>query len=249
MNAALFLTELEGILEEQTTDNYPEDWDEDFITRSILKEMRNRLTPVTVFGLRQRMKIKWFAYKQAGTQERNFGDIALLVEIQYQGGDRVEGVAFFEAKKRSVNKTVFSEIRFPQLRRINRNATHSMVLLYDYEDITQFADFNARMGYPWSWFEWKACTYSVVVPISIVLNKNKKDTSLYKFSLPLSYQLFFRHFQGFDLEFQRKTIDIAKGYDKQKGTPKYLVIASIALGKAEPYTDISFNRDAFGELE
>ena len=245
-----FLLELEMILQEHVKNNYPIDWDEDFITRSILKGIRNRLGSVVVKDLKERMRIEWLPYKLMGRPENKFGDIAILVNIRYQDGDQIEGVAFLEAKKRDINKTRFGAIRIGQLKRIIRNAPSSMVLLYDYDDITQFANFKPKSSVRglFEWLELKPCTSSVVVPTSIVAHKKKKDTTLYKFSLPFSYQIVFRYFQGFDLEFRETPIKIAKGYASEKGLPTYLVVVSITYGRAEPQV-VDFNRNRFGEVE
>lgn len=65
-----------------------------------------------------------------------------------------------------------------------------------------------------------------------------------------SYQLLFRYFQSFDLDFREKPIQIAKGYaESQFGPPKYLVVAALAFGDAEPSEDISFNKDLFRTIQ
>jgi hypothetical protein len=199
---------------------------------------------------KQKMRIEWTAFKLSGKKvESKFGDIALLTKLNYQDGDTLEGVAFLEAKKRNRNKTTFGAIRTNQLKRIRKNAPSSVALLYDYTDITDFADTgifkNTRQ-----WLIRKPCTCSVIVPIRTVLHVGKKDMSLYKFSIPFSYQLLFRYFQGFDLEFGEMPINAAKGYYSAKfGAPTYLVIVSVGFGKAEPVTDIDFNRDLFRKME
>lgn len=248
MNVRMLLTGLETVLMSQVKDNFPTDWDEDFITRSILKELRKKLKSVRIHGLKNRMKIEWSAFKLQGIPERKFGDIALLVNIKYHDGDRIEGVAFLEAKKRSRNKTKFGAMKVKQLRKIFRNSPRSMALLYDYDDITQFANIGLDSSI-YNWYEWKPCTCSVVVPINTILSLKKKDITLYKFSLPFSYQLFFRYFHGFDLEFQKKPINIAKGYAEEIGLPRYLAVVSIAFGRSEPYRDIGFNRNRFERFE
>lgn len=249
MDMRFFLSELESILKKHVLGNYPVDWNEDFITRSILKGIRERLGSVVFSDIKQKMTIKWLPYKLMGRPENKFGDIAIIVNIRYQDGDGVEGVAFLEAKKRDMKKTKFGAIKIGQLKRIIRNAPSSMVLLYDYDDITQFANFKPKPSAR-EWFEWlelKPCTSSVVVPVNIVTHKKKKDTTLYKFSLPFSYQLVFRYFQGFDLEFDKTPMKIAKGYASEKGLPAYLVVVSIAYGRAEPQI-ADFNTNRFREL-
>lgn len=249
MDIIKLLYVLELILREHIRDHFPVDWDEDTITRNILKELRTGLKSIKVNGLQSSMKIKWSLFKLTGKPETKFGDIALLVNITHQDGDRIEGVAFLEAKKRDIDSIKFGAMDIPQLSRISGNAPHSMVLLYDYDDITQFANVYSRLSIFGDWFKWKPCTHSVVVPTKIILETQKKDTTLYKFSVPFSSQLFFRYFHGFDLEFEREAINIAKGYSPSKGLPTYLIVACVAFGKAEPITEININRERFTTFE
>jgi len=239
---------MERILQEQVKNSFPIYWDEDFITLNVLREIERKLNVVNIKGFRRRMKIEWTAFKLSGKNENKFGDVALLTNISYQDGDRIEGVAFLEAKKRSKNQTKFEAIKTAQLKRIYKNAPSSMALLFDYEDVTQFADTGA-FAETWSWLVWKPCTCSVVVPINTILSVHKKDTTLYKFSIPFSYQLFFRYFQGFDLEFRESSIKTAKGYAADKGVPTYLVVVSVGFGTAEPFRDVNFNRNLFSKME
>jgi hypothetical protein len=229
-------------------ENYRADWDEDFITRSILKGIRQQLHFTKVVGFKDRVRVEWIPYKLSGKAENKFGDIAILVKISYRDGDEIEGVAFLEAKKRKPGNEKFEALKFEQLKRIRRYAPSLMALLYDYNDITQFTDFdpNADERY-WGWY-YKPCTYAVVVPSNIVIHMKKRDTTLYKFSLPFSYQLIFRYFNGLDLEFGKAPIEIAKGYRIDKGLPTYLVAVSITYGKAEP-EPVNFNRELFSKIE
>lgn len=247
METGSFLTEVERILQEEVKNSFPVNWDEDFITRSILRELGKRLNNAEIKDFKRRMTIEWTAFKQSGKPENKFGDVALLVNITYYDSDRIEGVAFLEAKKRSKNHTKFEAMEFAQLKRIHKNTPSSMALLFDYEDVTQFAHteiFSERR----SWLTWKPSTCTVVVPINNILSVRKKDITLYKFSLPFSYQLFFRYFQGFDLELRKSPIRIAKGYANEKGVPRYLVVISVAFGAEEPFRDIVFNRDLFSKI-
>jgi len=248
LDAELFLLEVERILQEQVKNSFPTDWDEDFITMNTLREIRKKLNIVKIKGFKRGMKIEWTCFKLGRPPEKKFGDVALLMNISYQDGDKIEGVAFLEAKKRTIGKIKFEAMKTAQLKRICRNAPSSMTLLFDYEDVTQFANTEA-FSERWSWLVLKPCTCSVVVPINTILSVGKKDTTLYKFSLPFSYQLFFRYFQGFDLEFRESSIKIAKGYAIKKGVPKYLMVISVAFGTAEPFRDIDFNRNLFSEME
>jgi hypothetical protein len=242
-----FLGAVERILERQVKDSFPRYWDENSITLNILKEFETVLNTVRINGFKRRMQIDWKAFKLARPAESKFGDVAFLVSINYQDGDRIEGAAFLEAKKRERDRTRFGAMRTGQFKRIRKHAPSSMALLYDYEDITQFAN-TQGFAQGWNGLVLKPCTCSVVVPLNTILSVKKRNTALYKFSIPFSYQLFFRYFQGFDLEFGEQPRKIAKGYATKLGAPTYLVTVSVAYGKTEPLRDTSFNREIFKNM-
>ena len=114
------------------------DWDEDFITRTMLRDLKNNLSSIEHFGQSALKGIDWQAYKLKGKDETNFGDIAIIVELNYRDGTSLEGVAFLEAKKRDWRKSTFSAMNKPQLNKILKNAPRANYLLYDYENITGF---------------------------------------------------------------------------------------------------------------
>jgi len=118
-----------------------------------------------------------------------------------------------------------------------------MTLLYDYEDITRFANIESSLSME-KWFAWKPCTHSVVVPLRLVLATGKRDTSVYKYSLPFSYQLFYRYFNGLDLDFTESALSTAKGFAEKENIPRYVIVASVAFGEAET-KEIGVNRDTF----
>ncbi len=247
-----FLYTIEGIVRKNVRGNYPRDWDEDFITRSLLKSLRTvfgpqtrihldapfLLPPLIIPVLRpwsviDELVVGWDAYKMTGAKENKFGDVAILVTIRYPDGDKIEGVAFLEAKKRYKNSSNFQAIDFQQLKRINARAPRASVLLYD---------FNAIYGYWWR-------TYAVTAPMDLVIATQKKDTSLYKFSMPFSIRIL-RHLLGFCLEHADEPLRIAKGYQTEYGTPLYLLVVRVGMGVEPPSGDeVEFNRDRFARFE
>jgi hypothetical protein len=186
-----------------------------------LEEIQRQLSRVTVYGGHRNLQVDWQLFKQSGTIEHFFGDIALVTTISYQDRDSLEGVAFLEAKKRYIGTTSFDAMKQNQLELIDQSVENAMVLLYDYEDISQYASLMPSVD-TGEWFPWKPCTHSVVVPLKTVVKINKDDTSLYKFSLPFSYQLFFRYFNGFDLDFTESSLSLAKGFADKKPLPRYV---------------------------
>lgn len=106
-----FLDYVERCLEEYVRGSFPRNWDEDFITRNVLKALRNlghefslntvSFSSLTWFRLSQSCKIQveWDLYKLTGKTEKHFGDIAIYVISAFPNKIRMEGVAFAKAKK------------------------------------------------------------------------------------------------------------------------------------------------------
>lgn len=250
MNWLDFCTNVEDTIRMSIGNSFPYDWDEDYVTRLILTSLRNNFGNVTINDPDTLLNTSWLPYKLSGSSERKFGDIAIIVNIKFQDGDTLEGVSFLEAKKRVRNSPKFKALRFGQLETIRTTAPHSMLLLYDYENITQFA-------WPKDYFtNWNNLmlptipyTKSVVSQVGTVLRFKRKDTRIYKLSLPFSYQLCLRYLRGFDLEFTQKAIMIAKGFAEERfGRPLYLLTISVAYGKVEP-APIDVNRASYRPLE
>jgi len=252
VDAEHFVIGIESILNLRVKRSYPRYWSEDTITLNILRDFETLLHNFKITGpFEQGMKIEWQAFKFSGKPERTFGDVAILAHVTYNDGDSVEGVAFLEAKKRYRNQTKFEAVNKSQMKRIHNHARSAMALLYDYEDITSFANINLfpTSTRQFSGLVWKPTTCAVTVPIKTMLATEKSDTSIYKFSVPFSYQLLFRYFQAFDLEFRETPIKIAKGFASKLGCPKYLAVVSVGMEDAQPSKDISFNRDVFTTIK
>ena len=109
MNSSNFLSALENILSEGVTSNYPNSWNEDQITYSILDGIRREFGKrIVIEGFRENMKIQWEFWKHPEKKsEFSYEDLAFVVDILHKDGDRLEGVAFIEAKKRHRDKTTF----------------------------------------------------------------------------------------------------------------------------------------------
>jgi hypothetical protein len=227
-----FYLSVERILQNQIKENFPYQWDEDFITLKIIKDFRNSFNQIELSGFRNVLRINWEVYKFTGKSEQAFGDIALLVTLKNRGEEDLTGVAYLEAKKRTKNTTRFDSIKIPQLKRIQKNAPRSMMLLYDYDAITQFCvhkDDTVPLGVDYyNENGWLPYTHSVVVPIDLSLSLGKKNSSLYKYSTPFSYQLCFRYFHGFDLEYNEDNVRMTQKFSTTQVYPKYIMTLNIA---------------------
>lgn len=216
------------------------EWNEDFITLNLLRDIRNELSGLKFTGRDNRDDIDWQIYKLKGTFENNYGDIALVVNINYKDGTSINGAAFLEAKKRDWRKTTFGAMKIPQAKRILKNAPRSQYLLYDYEEITNFLNSSLHQEELIRFYHGRELqvplapiTRAVCVPLNLAVATKSKDTILYRHSVPLSQMLSNRYFQGLDLEFDDQSKQIATGFLTKFGLPKYVVTVDISANEVE----------------
>lgn len=77
-------------------------------------------------------------------------------------------------------------------------------------------------------------TYISTAPIINALQLNKKNDKLYKLSIPFSYQLTYRYFYGFDLQFDEDILKASKGdisTQIKDSFPNYVVFITIQQGQ------------------
>jgi len=174
--------------------------------------------------------------------EKKYGDIGLILDIRFSDGSRHLGVGILEAKKRYINGGKFEGFRFEQARDINNNAPFSFFLLYDYQPANQSwrdVDLSFRESVIGGQVAWH--TQAIVVPSSIVVAKKRLDVDLYKFALPLSYQLCFRYFRGFDLHYA-DTLQEALEYARTQQV-EYLLAVTVAHGDEQSEAVIDVGED------
>jgi hypothetical protein len=258
---SLKVVELTGRLEE-TIDNSIKsvsghEWDEDFITLDLLRNLRRSLTGIQLEGKDCRKNINWQSYKLKGTHETNFGDIALVVNISYKDGTNINGAAFLEAKKRDWRKTTFGAMRVKQARKILKNAPRAHYLLYDYEDITNFLNTSIHLDEMRNYYSIEDLPFSltprtrvVCVPLNLADSSSIKDTLLYRHGTPLSFMLAYRYFQGLDLEFDEASKQVATGFLKKFSLPKYVVKIDITEEGAELMDDeLRINQAEYSQID
>ena len=142
---------LENIVEDICISSYPYEWDENHLSFQLMKEMR-RLFAHRIIHFNQWSKIvNWQSFKNRGLQETKYGDIALLVNVQFTTGETLKGVAFLEAK-RDYNSGNFESIDIDQLDRIKSNAPYSHLLLYSRDKLElqlKFPDEKTWKSHMW----------------------------------------------------------------------------------------------------
>jgi hypothetical protein len=227
---------LEAAINKVMDDAYPHDWNEDFLSRDLLRQVRGCFQSRPYLRGWENLRITMECWKQTGNQEANFGDIGLLVTIAHRGLSPITGAAYLEAKRRLPRTARFPEIRTGQAKRIRARAPKAAFLLFDYEYSTQFVGPLGR--YPWSWRDGPVIASSIealpvvkvrVVPLDTALAANAKDTSLYCYGLPFSHQLVSRYFCGLDLEFSKDAVQSLAGFGR-KLLPKRLAVINVVEG-------------------
>jgi hypothetical protein len=236
MNILKFSQTVEQNIQEELIEAYPGEWDEDYITLRICRALR-RLDYTQLEVLNTYSNVYISAYKLKGVNERKFGDIAILVDLEFKDADKIKGAGFLEAKMRYDNSNEYTALDFDQLERIYGNAPSAKVILYNYEHMSILAPTGfdtSRISIGNGVLPKMPVTFTSVVPINTVLHLNAKNTRLHKVSIPFSYQFAYRYLYGMDLEFDTEKVNAAKGYIEEKyGRPTYIVAVIVRPGKRE----------------
>lgn len=202
--------EIENSIKEICTSSFPMEWDEDHISYQLMKELRNHFSNRTIQFQNWSKIVDWKSYKNKGANEQKFGDISLLVNVQFSSGEILKGVAFLEAK-RSYTSSNFEAIKQEQLLRIKNNAPYAQVLLYNHREQELQLKFPDEQT-------WKSHFW--VSPINTAQELNKQVSTndnwkLLRTSFPFSSFLTSRIFWGFDLDFRKEIYnDIESGINK-----------------------------------
>ena len=233
-----FYFELEGWLRDAIRIAHPVSWDENHLTFSIVDALGREARSIELTGLDRPFKLVWDARKLRQPEEADFGDMAVVVNLNTWAGETLEGVGFLEAKRRDLRGSNFPAAKTSQLKRVLRKAPSSNLLLYDYDNVSSCMDnwstlfedhyYRRRFG-PTNPF-----THSVCVPVRAAIQQGQYSTHLHKFGVPLSYQLLGRYFRGFDLEMDRSVIDAAKGNISRHGGARTLLLVGVSTGEHDP---------------
>jgi hypothetical protein len=226
-------------------------WDEDYITLDILKAIRRNFREVTIqYSKKKLIKIKtnFFKFNRKLKAEEKYGDIAIIVNLDYDDGESIKGVGLIEAKR--INAGTFSAIKVNQLDRIYKNAPHAYLMLYDHERIDKDENFKNYLGTKSSCFD--SPLYASLVPINLARKFHKFNRKLYRFSTAFSYQFAYRYIHGLDLEFSDDIIQAAKGYQlNERYPPQHIIQISVKHTQFEdaPYSAPSeINTENFTEI-
>lgn len=237
---------VEDCIDSAIRENYPHDWYEDQITRDICKNLRNKLGRIrNVIGYSpwSARRIRWTTYKQTGAKETKWGDVAVLVDIVFKDGTRLEGVGFLEAKKRILKKASFDELRERQLKTISKNAPLAQLLFYDYEPSTASSESVVVTDWESPYENASLLTNSRVVcmPIGAVLAGGIRSREQLYTSIPFSHQLVNRYLNGFDLHHREELVNTIKGHVSGAALPQFLLRVLVRYDNDVP-DDSSINQ-------
>lgn len=191
-------------------------WKEDFITAEILE----RLNELPVYSLRQAGGYKNVAlesFKFSGKPEFTFGDIAIVVRVEFEKGKSIEGVAYLEAKriyhKENNEQCSFDSIDWGRLEHYASSSHAHYVILYDvYADAD--ADRDAEF----------ICK-TILTRHFLEIRKNKRD--VYPYCEYFDQLMCFRFFMGYGLDFDPQAVKSAKGFGESSLFSKYLLTATV----------------------
>ena len=241
---SIFTSEIEQVISSSIQTIPKWDWDEDYITRSVIRDIYGALRNAEYEGRDYRKSISWEMYKLRGKEENLFGDICFVVSMFFKDGSKLSGSAFLEAKKRYWGSTAFDAMRIDQAKRILKNAPRAQYLLYDYENITAFQSGTSLMSTASEYFRrfpfspYVPTTNAVCCPLNLAVASTIKDTTLYRHSAPLSEVITGRFMHGLDLEFTDTAMQIATGHLEKHGFPANIIEVTICDVGVEPRGDL-----------
>lgn len=220
---------IEDIFSEICIRSHPYEWDENHITFQLMKELRELFSKKVISFNSWSKIVDWRSFKNRGKQETNYGDIALIVNVQFTSGETLKGVVSIEAKRDS-NSGSFDAVDKPQLERILNNLPYSHLLLYTHkqQELQQkFPDEATWKSHMW------------VSPINTARQIFNQTTAtdnwkVLRTSFPLTMFLTSRIFWGLDLDFRDEVYnDIISGENKIIN-PSFLGIVNVYYEHQKP---------------
>jgi hypothetical protein len=206
-------------------------WNEDFLSRTFCEILQEH-SPFSFVTFDDNIVETTMTFrKQSGRIETKFGDIGVTVRFTTKAGQAVVGCAFLEAKRRYPESRTYDELRWEQLERIEKNAPHAMLLLYDFENVRFNEDVSGLRVENST-----APSRAIVVPIGLARAIKTNTIDLYQSCTPLAHQVCYRYLQGLDLEIVE---DPVKFFADRGLKPKYalqIMVNHRGLDKKPPST-------------
>lgn len=215
--------EVQKIIGSEITKAFPRSWNEDHVTYNILQALRAENSDVKIeneFVSDNHMSVQWDAFKNTkklGTEQK-YGDIAVLVRVQFAADQYVDGVAFFEAKLATYNvdgnKCTFNAVKEEQLERLMAKSVSHRVIFYDQYDHTK-----EKLG------------ICLSIPTAHAHAINKYNREIYKYCEHWSYTLTNRTFRGYELNYDKQAVSDIINFANTENGPDYLIVAHTTISK------------------
>jgi hypothetical protein len=220
---------LEEIFSEICNSSYPREWDENHISFLLMKELRKMFEKRVISFQTWSKIVDWRSFKNRGKQETNYGDIALIVTVQFSSGEVLQGVASLEAK-RSFPSGNFDSVNIEQLNRILANLPYSHMLFYTHQSQDlhlKFPDASTWRSHFW------------VSPINtarelLTQTTNGDNWKVLRTSFPFTSFLTSRIFWGLDLDFRKEILDDILSGENKIINPSFLGVVNIYYDHQRP---------------
>lgn len=223
------IKKLEQVYREICAESYPQEWDENHLSFLLMKKLRELFGNRRIHFSKWSKIVDWKSFKNRGHQERDFGDIALIVTIQFSSGEILRGVACLEAK-RSFPSGNFESMDMDQIRRLHGNLPHAHLLLYTHSRMElqlKFPDSDT-----WQSHMWVSPLNTAIVKLAQLRASSNKD--VLRTAFPFSMFLTARIFWGLDLDFREEIFqDIVDGMNRVID-PAYLGVINVYYDGQRP---------------
>jgi hypothetical protein len=220
---------LEQIFSQICAEAYPNEWDENFISFRLMQELRKLFSNRIIHFNNWSKIVDWQSFKNRGKQETSYGDIALLINIQFSSNEVLKGVVCLEAK-REFNSHSFESMDLRQLDSIYANLPFAHLLLYSYHG------YELPLKFP-NEEEWKSNFWvsSLNTSRQLLRQVERSDNGkVLRTSLPFTMFLTSRVFWGHDLDYRENIYnDITAGNSKLTD-PTFLGVVNIYYARQRP---------------
>ena len=230
---------MNGVISNVLSSAYPRNWDEDFITRDILRELRKNYKDVEITHdkvFKKSTRLSWDIFKNTkkGGIEQKHGDIGILVQMLYPNGNSIEGVAFIEAKRIYFPEEKFTALKLDQLEILSNNSFSHRTVFYDY-------------------VKWSDGTQEPLIlglPTKHLIALDDKTRGVYPYCEQYSYILTNRYLQGYELDYSQESIDGLKGLINSNGGVDYLIVAQTTSSPDVELDlkNIEFNKEMYTSI-
>jgi hypothetical protein len=216
------VNDLEKIITEICQASAEYEWDENHISFQLMRKLRELFSNRLIRFQTWSKIVDWHSFKNRGKLEHSYGDIALLVHVQFSSGEMLKGVASLEAK-RSFTSGNFESVDLSQLQRLLQNLPYSHLLLYHQTKQTHHIKFPDEAT--WNTHFWVSPINTSIQLLSQV--SVKYNWKLIRASFPFSMFLTSRIFWGLDLDFRDEVYnDLVHGINKTTN-PSFLGVVNV----------------------